>query len=260
MIAVLVETLMLPFESVDVVGIRTAIGVAEREAAWNGEGVMMMLLDPGSSKGAGVVVGTIPASGERKRVAVIETTPSSFFVNDGLATVVAASGGFIAVGGCSPPVGALDGEGLMTLLSAADAGEVVTTGSSPFTDSSAHGERKKTARVVFSTKDGNVAGGTFDVPPSAGVFLSVLSAGVSVEVGPSSNSVDVEVFVRYNAVSSADAASTAFSVGSQFQTPRSGKSPSTTPTVPLQLAPHASPPKLVKVQPLGSSIILTPVV
>ena len=92
------------------------------------------------------------------------------------------------------------------------------------------------------------------------MFLSVLSAGASVEDGPSSDSVDVDVAVRYNAVASADAASTATSVGSQFQTPRSGKSPSTTPAVPLHSAPHASPPKLVKVQPLGSSIRLTPVV
>ena len=196
---------------------------------------------------------------------MIETTPSSFSVTNGLATVVAASGGLVSAGGSFPPAGALDGEGLMTMLSAADAGEVVTTGSSPFAVSSAHGERSMTwggikpDDVVVSARDGNVAGGTFDVPTSVGIFLSVLSAGASVEEDPSSDSVDVDVAVRYNAVSSADAASGTSSVGSQFQTPRSGKSPSTTPAVPLQSAPHASPPKLVKVQPLGSSIILTPV-
>ena len=72
---------------------------------------------------------------------MIETTPSSVSVTNGLATVAAASGGFVSVGGGSPPAGALDGEGLMTMLSAADAGEVVTTGSSPFAVSSAHGEK-----------------------------------------------------------------------------------------------------------------------
>ena len=196
---------------------------------------------------------------------MIETTPSSFSVTNGLATVTAASGGFVSVGGGSPPAGALDGEGLMTMLSAADAGKVVTTGSSPFAVSSAHGERFKKwsgikpDEVVFPARDGNVAGGTFDVPTSVGIFLSVLSAGAFVEDNLSSDSVDVDVAVRYNAVCSANAASTSSSIGSQFQTPRSGKSPWTTPTAPAQLNPHASLPQSVKVQPLGSSIILTPV-
>lgn len=196
---------------------------------------------------------------------MIETTPSSFSVTNVLATVAAASGGFVSVGGGSPPAGALDGEGLTTMLSAADAGEVVATGSSPFAVSSAHGERFakwsgiKPDEVVFPARDGNVAGGTFDVPTSVGIFLSVLSAGAFVEDDPSSDSVDVDVAVRYNAVCSANAASKTSPVGSQFQTPRSGKSPSTTPAAPLQLSPHAWLPKLVKVQPLGSSIILTPV-
>ena len=196
---------------------------------------------------------------------MIETTPSSFSVTDGLATFVAASEGFVSVGGGFFPACPLDGEGLMTMLSAADTGEVVTTGSSALADSSAHGERMwswsgiKPDEVVSPAKDGNVAGGTFDVPTSVGIFLSVRSAGASVKDDPSSDSVDVDVAVRYNAVCRADAASTAISVGLQFQTPRSRKRPSTTPAVPLQSAPHASPPKLVKVQPLGSSTILTPV-
>lgn len=183
----------------------------------------------------------------------------------GLATVVAAAERFVPVGGGFLPAGALDGEGLMTMLSAADPGEVVTTGSSPLADSSAHGERMwswsgiKFDEVVPPARDDNVAGGTFGVPTSVGFILFALSAGASVKDDPSSDSVDVDVAVRYNAVCSADAASTAISVGSQFQTPRSGKRPSTMPAVPLQSAPHASPPKLVKVQPLGSSIILTPV-
>ena len=192
---------------------------------------------------------------------MIETTPSSVSVTN----VVAASGRFVSVGGDSPPAGALDVEGLMTMLSAAEAGEVVTTGCSPFAVSGGAGENMlrwsgiESDEVVFPARGGNMVGGTFDMPNSVGVFLSVFSAGASVEDIPSSDSVEVDVAVRYNAVCSADAASTASSVGSQFQTPRSGKSPSTTPAVPIQSAPHASPPKLVKVHPLGSSIILTPV-
>ena len=150
-------------------------------------------------------------------------------------------------------------------IEAVDAGEVVTTGSSPFAVCSTNAGKRlwsgiKSNEVGFPARDGDVAGGTFDVPTLVGISLSVLWAGASVEEDPSSDSVDVDVAVRYNAVCSADAASTPVSVGLQFQTPRSGKSPSTTPAVPIQSAPHASPPKLVKVQPLGSSIILTPVV
>lgn len=86
------------------------------------------------------------------------------------------------------------------------------------------------------------------------------ASGASVEVGTSSDSVDVDVFVRYNAVCNAVAASGAIAVGSQFQTPRSGKRFSTIPPLlPLQSAPHAAPTKFVKVQPLGSSMVLTPV-
>lgn len=108
---------------------------------------------------------------------MIETTPSSSSVTNGLATVVAASRGFFSVGGGFAPAGALDGEGLMTMLSAADAGEVVTTGSSSFAVSSAHGERLfkwsgiKPDEAVSPARDGNVAGGTFDLPTSVGIFL-----------------------------------------------------------------------------------------
>ena len=101
---------------------------------------------------------------------MIETTPSSFSVTNGLATVVAASGRFVSVGGGSPPAAAVDGEGLMTMLSAADGGEVVTTGGSPFAVSSTPGESMlkwsgiESDEVVFPARGGNVAGGTFDVP------------------------------------------------------------------------------------------------
>ena len=53
---------------------------------------------------------------------MIETTPSSFSVTNGLATVVAASEGFVSVGGGFFPAGALDGEGLMKILLAAVSG------------------------------------------------------------------------------------------------------------------------------------------
>ena len=47
--AVLVEMLMLPFESVDVVGTRTATGAVGVVATGDGEGVMMMLFDAGAA-------------------------------------------------------------------------------------------------------------------------------------------------------------------------------------------------------------------
>ena len=48
--AVLVEMVMLPFESVEVVGTRTATGVVGKVVAGGGEGVMMMLLDAGAGE------------------------------------------------------------------------------------------------------------------------------------------------------------------------------------------------------------------
>lgn len=46
--AVLVEMVMLPFESVEVTGTGTATGVVGKVATGAGEGVMMMLLDTGA--------------------------------------------------------------------------------------------------------------------------------------------------------------------------------------------------------------------
>ena len=58
-----------------------------------------------------------------------------------------------------------------------------------------------------SVLDGISARGEFGVGVSAGVFFSVFAVdgctvanGISEEVGPSSGSVDVDVFVRYRAV------------------------------------------------------------
>ena len=48
--AVLVEMVMLPFESVEVTGIKTATGVVGRAAAGDGEGLTTMLLDAGAAR------------------------------------------------------------------------------------------------------------------------------------------------------------------------------------------------------------------
>ncbi len=92
------------------------------------------------------------------------------------------------------------------------------------------------------------------VAPGA-VFSGCVSGGC-VEVGPSSGSVDVEVFVRYNAVCNAATGPTQSPCGMQFQTPRPGKKFS----IRFPVSPHVSSLIGRKVQPLGSSIVLTPVV
>ena len=65
--AVLVEMVMLPFESVEVVSTRTATGVVGKVVAGGGEGVMMMLLDVGAGEDCvtftGASVGAGPPSG-----------------------------------------------------------------------------------------------------------------------------------------------------------------------------------------------------
>lgn len=109
------------------------------------------------------------------------------------------------------------------------------------------------------------AGDAFDVGVSVDAVFSggatggcVLdaSAGVEDEVGPSSGSVDVDVFVRYKAVCMAKAGDTQSPGDSQFQTPRPGKKFS----IKSPVSPHVSSPIGRKVQPLGSSIVLTPLV
>lgn len=64
--AVLVEMVMLPFESVEVVSTRTATGVVGKVVAGGGEGVMMMLLDAGAGEDwvllTGASVGAGPPS------------------------------------------------------------------------------------------------------------------------------------------------------------------------------------------------------
>ena len=73
----------------------------------------------------------------------------------------------------------------------------------------------------------------------------------SVKVDVSSGSVDVEVFVRYNAVCRTSAGETQKSVELHFQTPRSWKKK-------FSISIHAVSPSAKYVQPLGSSIKLTP--
>ena len=77
--------------------------------------------------------------------------------------------------------------------------------------------------------EGIFAGGAFDVGVSAGAVFSVCATGDCVlapgasEVGASSGSVDVEVFVRYSAVCKPIAGKTQISGLWQFQIPRLGK-------------------------------------
>ena len=80
-------------------------------------------------------------------------------------------------------------------------------------------------------RDGFSARGEFGVGVSAGAAFSVcaiddctVANGASLEVRPSSDSVDVDVFVRYNAVCKANAGETHSMVELHFQTPKPGKS------------------------------------
>ena len=84
--------------------------------------------------------------------------------------------------------------------------------------------------------DGISAKGEFVVGVSAGAVFSVcaidectVANGASLEVGPSSGSVDVDVFVRYNAVFKALNGETHVADVLHFQTPKPGKSSSMPP-------------------------------
>ena len=107
--------------------------------------------------------------------------------------------------------------------------------------------------------EGIFAGGPFDVGVSAGAVFSVCATGGCVlatgasEVGASSGSVDVEVFVRYNAVCKTCAGATQVTVLWQFQIPRLGKKF----WIRLSISPQSFPIMGTKVQPLGSSSVLT---
>lgn len=108
-------------------------------------------------------------------------------------------------------------------------------------------------------RDGTSARGEFDVGVSTGAVSSVcaigdwtVANGASLEVGPSSDSVDVDVFVRYKAVCKAKLGEAHSAVALHFQTPKPGKRSSTSPSQLSELG--------TKVQPLGSSIVSTPLV
>ena len=105
---------------------------------------------------------------------MIETTPSLYVVVTGPTTVGEASGGFVSMAGGFLSKGALDGEGLTTVVSGAGAGVFETAGTRPFAGCSTTG--------AFG----------FTCPPPFGAAF--------VGAGPSSGSVDVKVSVRYNAV------------------------------------------------------------
>ena len=146
------------------------------------------------------------------------------------------------------------GEGVMTMLVDAGAGGGATGGVS--------GGEASGGGV--SVEEGVSAGGAFDVGVSAGAVFSgwatgccVLDAGAGSGggVGPASGSVDVEVFVRYNAVCNAAIGPTQSPDASQFQTPRPGKKFS----IRSPVSPHVWSPIGTNVQPRGSSIVLTPV-
>ena len=79
--------------------------------------------------------------------------------------------------------------------------------------------------------DGVSARGEFGVGVSAGAVFSAcaiddctVANGAFLEVGPSSDSVDVDVFVRYNAVCKATFGAAHSADALHFQTPKPGKS------------------------------------
>ena len=109
---------------------------------------------------------------------------------------------------------------------------------------------------VMSVSAGSTLG--VDVPSGAAVCDCatggcVLDDGAAMEVGPSSGSVDVDVFVRYNAVWINCAGEAHVAIAPHFHTPRPGNI-----SCILMSPPHTSKAGM-KVQPLGSSIILTPI-
>ena len=171
--AVLVEMVTLPFESVEVTGTGTATGVVGKLAIGAGEGVMTMLLDAGAGE--------------------FETTGSMALAGCWTIGAAGAPGG-----GNEVDAGAISGAG----ESATGAGMFFpgggTTGVVPVGEAT---------RGVVPVEEGVPGGGAIDIRVSAGAVFSgctnggcVLDAGACVGVGPSSGSVDVDVLVRYNAV------------------------------------------------------------
>ena len=109
---------------------------------------------------------------------------------------------------------------------------------------------------VVSVRNGISARGELGGSASMGAAFSVcaiddcaVANGASLEVGPLSGSVDVDVFVRYNAVCKNSFPAAHSAVALHFQTPKPRKRSSTSPAQLSNLR--------IKVEPLGSSIVLT---
>ena len=179
---------MLPFESVEVTGTWTATGVVGSVVVGTDGGAMMILSDAGD--GGSEVTGSILVVG-------CETAGTEEIVGGFTAVVVAAVG--IRPGALLRNIGA---------SGASVEGAVLTCKEAPAVSGGS------TLGVDIS------AGAAFCDCASGGC---VLDADASIEVGTSSGSVDVEVFVRYNAVFIAIAGATQSPVASQFQMPKPGK-------------------------------------
>ena len=132
--------------------------------------------------------------------------------------------------------------------------------------------RSPNSGEVVSVRNDVSARGELGGSASMGAAFSVcaiddctVANGASLEVGPLSGFVDVDVIVRYNAVCKAKAAPTSprlvgnivgnivgethSAVALHFQTPKPGKRSSTSPAQLSNLG--------IKVEPLGSSVVLT---
>ena len=218
--AMLVEIVMLPFEFVEVTATWTATGVVGKNLFGTGKGEMIMLSD--------AAVGGFSTTGS------------------------------ILVVGC----GAAGTSFAAEIMRCFVAGVVVVVGTSPGA-SMVNGASVCPIRFTGKEKEAVFGGSALGVDVSAGTAFCdcatggcVIDAEVSIEVGKPSGSVDVDVVVRYNAVDIAIAGPTQSPVASQFQMPKPGKRFS----MRFPVSPHVSSPTGRKVQPLGSLIVLTPVV
>ena len=219
--AVLVEIVMLPFESVDVTGTWTARGVVGIIDVGIGEGLMIMLSDAGD--------GGSEATGSILVVGCGAAGPS--FTGELVLASDAATGGVETIGGLL--VVGCGAAGTAEIVGGFTAVVVAAVGTRPgalLRNIGASGASVEGAVLACKEAPAVSGGSTLGVDISAGAAFSdcasggcVLDADASIEVGTSSGSVDVEVFVRYNAVFIAIAGATQSPVASQFQMPKPGK-------------------------------------
>lgn len=213
--AVLVEIVMLPFESVEVTGTWTATGVVGSVVVGTRERVMMVLWDAAvdgfGTTGSILVIGCVAAR-------TVEV------VGDSTAVAVPAVG----TRSDATVINTIAGSGIFEIF--CEETEAMSGGSTLSV-----GISVGTASCDFAT------GGC------------VIEADVFVEVGKLSGSVDVDVVVRYIAVSITIAGDTQVAAALQFQMPKPGK------RFLKRMSPkHVLPFIATKVQPLGSSIVSTP--